>query len=166
MEGTYPLPEAQLDRFFFKIRIDRPNMEEMLEIVERTTGDSNHNPKMVSSKEQLKLLRDTVFKIPGASGIKQYAVRICEETHSRAEAQEWSGFVRYGSSPRGAQAMILAGKVFALMDGRLNLSCEDVRRAAVPSLRHRIILSFKGEAEGVSTEQIIQQILRTVPEME
>jgi len=166
MEGTYPLPEAQLDRFFFKVYIQRPNRKELLQIVDRTTGRDVYIPSSVSSSAELSELKELVLNIPAADEVKDYAVRICEATHGEEDNSPWSNYIRYGSSPRGAQAMVLAGKVFALLDGRFNLSFEDVRQACVPALRHRIILSFKGEAEGIRTEQIIDHILRTVPELE
>ncbi len=166
MEGTYPLPEAQLDRFFFKIRINRPSPEEVLSIIDRTTGPEHAEPRSAATVEQLREIRDTALLIPAAPEVKNYAVRICEASHPDGIEAEWSRYIRYGSSPRGAQALVLGGKVFAFLDGRLNLSFEDVRRASRPALRHRIILSFRGEAEGIETEGIIGHILKSVSELE
>lgn len=166
MEGTYPLPEAQLDRFFFKIIINRPSPGEVLQIIDRTTGYEQAEPHSTASIEQLREIRETVLRIPAAPEVKNYAVRICEASHPDGSEAEWVRYIRYGSSPRGAQALVLGGKVFAFLDGRLNLSFEDVRRASLPALRHRIILSFRGEAEGIETEGIIEYILQNVSELE
>jgi len=163
MEGTYPLPEAQLDRFLFKLRVAFPSAEELHAILDRTTAGEEAALKPVC-KDAGELLRWRAFlrQAPVAREVQDRAVRLVLATHpGNPEAGEKARrFVRYGSSPRGAQALILAGKVFALLDGRFHLSKADVEKAALPALRHRVILNFEGEAEGVATDEIIAEILQ------
>ncbi|MFW6362090.1 MAG: AAA family ATPase [Spirochaetota bacterium] len=163
MEGTYPLPEAQLDRFFFKIRISPPSETELLEILERTTVPAPYRAAPVASLENLHAIRRLIYQIPAADEVKEYAVRIISASHQTGEND--SPYIRYGASPRGAQTLLLAGKAFAFAEGRLNLGFEDIRRAALPALRHRLILTFRAEAEGVRPEALIAEILKSVPEL-
>ena len=166
MEGTYPLPEAQLDRFFFKLKVEYPEKNDLLEIVERTTaGELPALDTVVGSSEVLEF-QELVRSIPAARVVNEYAVRLVYGTHPDQETalDEIKRFVRYGSSPRGAQSLILAAKVYALLDGRYSASFEDVRKAAMPSLRHRLILSFEGEAEGIDPDQLVQTVLDKTPE--
>jgi len=166
MEGTYPLPEAQLDRFFFKLRVELPGNDELHAILDRTTGAVDPVVRPVLGRARLLELRDLVRQVPVARPIQDYAVRLVEATHpARSAVPSVRKLVRYGSSPRGAQAVILAAKIRALSDGRFAPSFEDVRRSAAPALRHRVLLNFEGEAEGVSTDAVLAEILGALPEV-
>jgi MoxR-like ATPase len=166
MEGTYPLPEAQLDRFLFKLKVGFPGREALHVILDRTTGQDIPQPKRVVSKERLLEMRELVRRVPVAREVQDYAVRVLQATHpEEAEATPMAKkFVRYGSSPRGAQALLLGAKIRALLQGRYAVAVDDIRRVAPPSLRHRIILNFEGEAEGVPTDTVVSEILDKVPE--
>ena len=166
MEGTYPLPEAQLDRFFFKLRVELPGNDELHAILDRTTGAVDPVVRPVLGRARLLELRDLVRQVPVARPIQDYAVRLVEATHpARSAVPSVRKLVRYGSSPRGAQAVILAAKIRALSDGRFAPSFEDVRRSAAPALRHRVLLNFEGEAKGVSTDAVLAEILGALPEV-
>jgi len=165
MEGTYPLPEAQLDRFLFKLRVELPSREELHAILERTTGVTDAGVRVVLTRERILEMRDLCRQVPVARPIQDYAVRLVEATHpARSSVADVKKLVRYGSSPRGAQAVILAAKIRALRAGRFAPSFEDVRRSAAPALRHRVLLNFEGEAEGVSTDALLEKILAALPE--
>jgi MoxR-like ATPase len=161
MEGTFPLPEAQLDRFFFKLNVTFPTADELLEIVDRTTAGHNTRPQAVVSGAEIVAMQALARQTPIAEHVATYAVRLLRATHpDQPEATAIvRKYVRYGGSPRGLQAMILAGKIQALLDGRFNVAFKDIRAAALPALRHRIILNFDGEAEGISPDAIITSIL-------
>lgn len=168
MEGTYPLPEAQMDRFFFKLVVPYPEPEEMHSILDRTTGEEipTLSPKLEGPEilEYQKMIR----AVPVSRKVQDYAVRITYATHPGRVMEKPSAFskyIRYGASPRGTQSLILAGKFFALLDGRGNVSFQDIMRASKPALRHRIILSFEGEAEGITTEEVISRVLEEVREV-
>jgi MoxR-like ATPase len=166
MEGTYPLPEAQLDRFFFKLRVGLPGNADLHAILDRTTGALDPVVRPVLGRERLLELRDLVRQVPVARPIQDYVVRLIEATHpDRSTAPRVRKLVRYGSSPRGAQAVILAAKIRALADGRFAPSFDDVRHVAAPALRHRVLLNFEGEAEGVSTDAVLGEILASLPEV-
>ncbi len=164
-EGTYPLPEAQLDRFFFKILVGYPTAAELTEVINRTTTSVTPGVNQILSRERLLELMRLVREVPVASHVKDYAVRLVLATHPKSDtaAPIANQYLRFGSSPRGAQTLILAGKVRALAQGRFNVSFEDIQAAALPALRHRLIPNFDAEAEGISTDQIIEQILKDVP---
>jgi len=164
-EGTYPLPEAQLDRFFFKILVGYPSGEELTEVLSRTTAGPSAKVERVLAREALLDLTKLVREVPVASHVKDYAVRLVLATHPGTEtaAPIASQYLRFGSSPRGGQTLLLAGKVRALMAGRFNVSYDDIQAAAPAALRHRLILNFEAEAEGITTDQIIGQILADVP---
>ena len=166
MEGTYPLPEAQLDRFFFKLVVDFPNREDLHTILDRTTSDDPPRPQAVMEKSRVLQLRDLVRKVPLARAVQDYAVRVLQATHPETkEATPTSKkYLRYGASPRGLQAIILASKIRALLQGRYAVAIDDIRAVAAPALRHRLILNFEGEAEGVKADAIIAEILRSTPE--
>lgn len=166
MDGTYPLPEAQLDRFFLKLQVSYPSFEDLSEIVDRTTQRQNPEPEPVLASEKIVEAQQFVRDVPIASHVRDYAVRLVLATHPEApQAPETvKQYVRYGSSPRGVQGLVLAGKVRALLDGRFNVSFDDIRSVAVPCLRHRLILNFEGEAEGVESADLIQEILQQAPE--
>ena len=166
MEGTYPLPEAQLDRFFFKLKVEYPGYDDLLSIVDRTTSGTLPLLEQVLSAPEIAEFQDLIRAVPASQPVMDYAVRLVYATHPGREkaVDEVNRFVRYGSSPRGAQSLILAAKVYALLDGRFNVGFEDIRRAALPSLRHRLILSFQGEAEGVDPDRVIERVLESTPE--
>ncbi|MGO9203708.1 MAG: AAA family ATPase [Limisphaerales bacterium] len=164
-EGTYPLPEAQLDRFFFKILVGYPSGEELTEVLTRTTAGERLSVQKILTGETLCQLIGLVREVPVASHVKDYAVRLVLATHPKTEtaAPIASQYLRFGSSPRGGQTLVLAGKVRALIQGRFNVSFDDIEAVAPPALRHRLILNFEAEAEGVTTEHIIAQVLKDVP---
>lgn len=162
MEGTYPLPEAQLDRFLFKLRVPFPRLEELREIADRTTGPEPPAARRVVDAATVRRLQAFARQVPVAAHVQEYAARLVLATHPEpAGAPETSRrLVRYGASPRGLQAMLRAGKVRALAQGRAHVATEDIRALAVPSLRHRILLNFEGEAEGIDPERIIEEAIR------
>jgi MoxR-like ATPase len=165
MEGTYPLPEAQLDRFLLKILVEFPDATDLVEIIDRTTGTNEPSVRHVVGREDLVEMLATARAVPIASHLVEYAVRLVTATHpNRPEAPESvRRYVRFGASPRGAQALVLAAKVASLLDGRLNVSDEDLRDVATPALRHRVILSYEAAADGVGTDQVLSQILAANP---
>jgi MoxR-like ATPase len=164
-EGTYPLPEAQLDRFFFKILVGYPTAEELTEVLSRTTTGARPDVERVLTREALLELMKLVREVPVASHVKDYAVRLVLATHPKTDTASpiASQYLRFGSSPRGGQTLLLAGKVRALTDGRFNVSFDDIEAVAASAMRHRLILNFEAEAEGITTDHIIGQILRDVP---
>ena len=164
-EGTYPLPEAQLDRFFFKILVGYPSAEELTEVLSRTTSGARVGVDKVLNRDALIELMNLVREVPVASHVKDYAVRIVLGTHPKTEtaAPIATQYLRFGSSPRGGQTLLLAGKVRALIQGRFNVSFDDIEAVAPAALRHRLILNFEAEAEGITTDHIIAQVLRDVP---
>jgi MoxR-like ATPase len=166
MEGTYPLPEAELDRFFFKLNVGYPTREQMNEIIRRTTSASSETVSRVADGRTLQAMQALGRQVPIASHVADYAVRIVMATHPDGEgAPDVTGrYVRYGASPRAAQAIVLAAKILALLNGRLNVSFEDVRRVAPPALRHRVLLNFEAESKSVTPDTLIRQILQSVPE--
>jgi MoxR-like ATPase len=164
-EGTYPLPEAQLDRFFFKLLVGYPTGEELTEVVTRTTEGAKAELKKVLHREAILELQQLVRQVPVASHVKDYAVRLVLATHPKTETAVAiaNQYLRFGSSPRGAQTLILAGKVRALTQGRFNVSFDDVAASAKLALRHRLILNFEAEAEAITTDHILDQIMKEVP---
>jgi MoxR-like ATPase len=164
MAGPYPLPEAQLDRFFFKLMVRFPKAAEIETILDRTTESIEPRAQPVFDGERILELARLARQIPIADDIRRYGISIVLATHpENALATEQSRrFVRYGSSPRGAQAMILAAKIRAILDHRYHVSREDLRAVAVPALRHRLILNFEGQAEGVQADAVIEDILENV----
>lgn len=166
-EGTYPLPEAQLDRFFFKLLVGYPTGPELAEVLNRTTETARADVNRILTREALIGLQQLVRQVPVASHVKDWAVRLVLATHPKTETGVpiANQFLRYGSSPRGAQTLILAGKVRALALGRFNVSLDDLEAVALPALRHRLILNFEAEAEGITTDHIIRQVLSEVPRL-
>ena len=164
-EGTYPLPEAQLDRFFFKLLVGYPSREELTEVLNRTTEGEKVTPEKVLAGEELLSLQKLVRQVPMATHVKDYAVRLVLATHPKTAtaAPITNQFLRFGSSPRAAQVLTLGAKVRALTQGRFNVSFEDVAAVALPALRHRLIPNFEAEAEGITTDQVIAQVLQDVP---
>jgi MoxR-like ATPase len=166
-EGTYPLPEAQLDRFLFKLIVLSSSREDLKEILNRTT--TGHKPKIepVMNKDEIIGSQRLVQRVVMAPHVQDYVVRLVMATHPGSEfATEMTNqYVRWGSSPRGAQAITLAAKVQALLDGRFNVSFADAKKIAPPALRHRMLLNFEGEAEGLSTDQVVHDILQKTPQV-
>jgi len=164
-EGTYPLPEAQLDRFFFKLHVGYSQRNELNEIINRTTA--GHDAKIDAVLDGPTILRyqQLVRQVVIAPHVQDYAVRLVLATHPQGELSTpmVNQFLRFGASPRAAQALVLAGKVKALLDGRGNVSIEDIRSIALPAMRHRCLLNFEGEAEGMTTDQVLQNIVETLP---
>src|ERR671931_1626471 len=163
MEGTYPLPEAQLDRFLFKLRVQYPAIEELNEIIDRTTQSRPISVDRVMSGAKVLAFRELIREVPVAAHVRNFASGIVMATHPQwADAPEVTRrFVRYGASPRGAQALILGAKVRALAEGRYNVSADDLKALVAPALRHRVILNFEGEAEGVDVDSLIAQIVES-----
>src|SRR5207248_8762993 len=161
MEGTYPLPEAQLDRFLLKILVRFPLAKDLLQIIDATVGTQTYRTKQVASGEQLSKLIETARAVPVATHIKEYAVRLLLATHPDQEdaPEKVRNYVRYGASPRGLQALITTSRVRALLESRYNVSVEDLQAVAFPALRHRIILNFDGLADGVTPEDLIKEII-------
>ena len=164
-EGTYPLPEAQLDRFFFKLLVGYPTAAELTEVITRTTEGVKPQVSKVLDGAALLDLQKLVREVPVASHVKDYAVRLVLATHPKTDtaAPVTNQYLRFGSSPRGALCLILAGKVRALTQGRFNVSFEDIHAVAAATMRHRLILNFEAEAEGITTDHIITQVLKDVP---
>lgn len=165
-EGTYPLPEAQLDRFFFKLIVRYSNRKEIAAILDRTTGGSEPEPEQVLTSAELADLQRTVRDILVAEHVRDYAVRIVLATHPDGEFADEAAkqYIRLGSSPRGAQSIVLAGKVRALVHGRFNVSFDDIKAAALPALRHRLLLNFEAQAEAISPDRVLTDILARVPQ--
>jgi len=168
MEGTYPLPEAQLDRFLFKLRVEFPSVADLVEIIDRTTAPSLPQARVVAPAVQILGMMRLAREVEVASHVKDYVARLVQATHpdSFAGASMARKYVRYGGSPRGVQALILSGKVRALITGRANVAFTDLRALALPALRHRLILNFEGEAEGIDPDAIVRNVLEETPELE
>jgi len=166
MEGTYPLPEAQLDRFFMKLKVDYPTAGNMSTILNRTTRLEEPHVTRVLDGPQILDMRTTVRSVPIARPIQDYAVRIMMATHPNTPLSNplATRYARCGSSPRGAQALVVGGKIRALLNNRVYVSCDDIRAVAYGALRHRLLLNFEGEAESADTDTIIKGILEATPE--
>jgi MoxR-like ATPase len=164
MEGTYPLPEAQLDRFFFKVNVPFPSSDELVEILGRTTGSEIPEVNRVVSGADIISMRDLARAVPIASHVSQYAARLIVSSHpdSPDAPPLVKKFVRYGSSPRGGQALILGAKVTALLAGRYNVAFEDLHAIAPAALRHRLLLNFEGLAEGINTDMVIAELIKVI----
>lgn len=164
MEGTYPLPEAQLDRFFFKIIVTFPTTAELVEIANRTTGARTPQIRKVANGDMINQMQALARTVPIASHVLAYAARLITATHpeSKEAPAITKQYIRYGASPRGMQALILASKIMALLDGRYNVAFADLKAAALPALRHRCVLNFEAQAEGVNPDEVVQGIIETV----
>ena len=160
MEGTYPLPEAQLDRFFVKLRVNLPRGEALHQILDRTTGEAQPRANRVLEGARLLELSALARQVPVARPVQDFIVRLVEATHPGNNSPDLvKKYVRYGASPRGAQACLLGAKVLALLDGRFAVSTDDLKKMAPLALRHRLILSFEGAAEGVDPDRVIAAII-------
>jgi MoxR-like ATPase len=167
MEGTYPLPEAQLDRFMLKLLVEFPTSSEMAAILDRTTELDEPRAQPVLDGERISKMRRLARQIPIADEVRQFAINMVLATHPDNDlAPEMvRRYVRYGASPRGAQAVILAAKIRAILDSRYNVAREDLQAAAGPALRHRMILNFQGQAESVKPDDVIENILESVGQL-
>ena len=166
MEGTYPLPEAQLDRFLLKALVPFPSAAELADIVERTTGAAPALVERVADAPTLSAMIDLTRQVPVASHLTKHAVDLVVATHpdGAGAPEPVRRYVRFGASPRGAQALVLAAKANALLDGRPSVAAADVRAMALPALRHRLLLGYEASADGVSTDDVIAAVLAAVPE--
>jgi MoxR-like ATPase len=164
MEGTYPLPEAQLDRFLFKLWVPFPAEEDLVRIMDRTTGAETPTVSKAASASEIVAMQRLARSVPIAPHVTAYAVSLLAATHPDQERAPSlvRQYVRYGASPRGAQALVLAGKIGALLDRRYNVSIDDIRSVALPALRHRVIRNFEGEAEGISSDAVVRAVLDSV----
>ena len=165
-EGTYPLPEAQLDRFIFLVKVDYPSLEEEEKILLSTTRGPEDKLKGILDAQTIKQYQKLVRQVPVSEHVANYAARLCRATRPQSDEspdfiRKW---VRYGCGPRGGQSLIMAAKAHVVLNGRFNVSCEDIRRFAPPVLRHRLILNFAAVSEGFDTDAVIQKLLVTVPE--
>jgi MoxR-like ATPase len=162
-EGTYPLPEAQLDRFLFKLMVGYPQEQDYAAILDRTTGSTTPQVQAVSNADEILALRQLVRAVPVPEHARSTAVRLVMATqpNSPYSTQRVDQFVLLGSSPRGAQALILAAKVTALREGRFAVAAEDVRQHALAALRHRVLINFGGQAQGITAEDLIRELLET-----
>jgi MoxR-like ATPase len=165
-EGTYPLPEAQLDRFLLKLIVGYSTREELSTILDRTTRGEKPKAEKVLDGETLIQLQALVREVIIAPHVQDYAIRLALGTHPHGPfaADVTNQYVRWGSSPRGAQTLVLAAKVRSLLDGRFNVSFEDLRRVYLPSLRHRVLLNFEAQAEGIDPDEVLLKVLDAVPE--
>ena len=161
LEGTYPLPEAQLDRFFFKLIVPFPNAAELAEIARRTTGSSSVELKPVAGRAELAAMRELSREVPVASNVMDLAVGLVMATHpNQPEApEEVRRYVRWGSSPRGLQALVLAARIRALLDGRFNVALEDLTAVAPSALRHRVFLNFEADAAGIGSDAVVEAVI-------
>jgi MoxR-like ATPase len=166
MEGTYPLPEAQLDRFFFKLIVPYPSADDLTEIVRRTTAPAPPGAQSVADGPTIRQMGLLSRQVPISSSVIDYVVRLTLATHPESDSPPdvVRRYVRYGVSPRGAQAIVLGSKIRALIEGRLNVSYEDVRAVAAPALRHRLILNFDAESSGVNADIVIADLIANIPE--
>ena len=165
MEGTYPLPEAQLDRFFSKLIVKFPTLNELETILDRTTEAKSPRAQPVLAGDRILAMSQLIRQIPIADDVRRYGLSLVLATHpDHATAPDVTKrYVRYGSSPRGAQSLILAAKILAILDGRYHVARDDIRAIALNVLRHRIILNFEGQAEGIQTDAVVEGILKSVP---
>ena len=163
LEGTYPLPEAQLDRFFFKLLVPFPSTEDLMEIARRTTGAEPRPLSRVADAEDIRAAQAVVREVPIAEHVLAYAARLVSATHpGRTQLEEVRKYVRYGASPRALQTMVIAGKARALLEGRYNVAFEDLTTVAKPALRHRIFLQFEAEAEKLAADHIVDLLVERI----
>jgi MoxR-like ATPase len=167
MEGTYPLPEAQLDRFFFKVLITEPGEDDLVAIVGATTGADKEQPEAVLDAETILAMRREVRAVSVAEPLVRHIARLVRATQPDAPeaAPAVRQYIRYGAGVRAAQSLVLAAKAWALLAGRTHVAFADLRRAFLPALRHRVVLNFEGEAAGVATDDVLVQVLDHVPQL-
>lgn len=165
MEGTYPLPEAQADRFLFKLRVPFPDRETLVEISKRTSGFGSAELNQILTAEELMSFQKTVAEVPVADHVTDYAAQVVLATHPEDAGQTDAvgRYVSYGASPRGMQALVRGARVICALDGRTAVAIEDIQRVALPALRHRVILNFQGEAESRDIDELVSEVIESVP---
>jgi MoxR-like ATPase len=165
MEGTYPLPEAQLDRFMFNVRIEYLSEEDEVAVVKMTTSPQDSDLQRLMSAEEIIEFQHLVRKVPAADSVARYAVNLVGASRPGPDAPDFvNRWVTWGGSLRASQFLVLAGKARAILYGRYNVSCDDIRAMAHPVLRHRILLNFQAESEKVDSDQVIKKLVESVPE--
>lgn len=167
MDGTYPLPEAQLDRFIFKVLVEFPTRAELNDVLGRTTDVYDAAPEKVMDGPQILAAQRLLREVVVAPHVRDYVSRLVLATHSdhSSAPSNVRKYVRYGASPRGAQALIIGGKIRAALDRRFNVAFEDIRNTVLPALRHRLLLNFEGEAEGLRVDRLLEEVVAAVPEL-
>ncbi|MBI4602554.1 MAG: MoxR family ATPase, partial [Planctomycetes bacterium] len=168
MDGTYPLPEAQLDRFFFKLLVGYPSRDELATVLERTVDRAPDERRALMNGPEIEEWKRLILQVVVAPHVRDFAVRLILATHPGGPyaVPATNKYIRYGSSPRGLQSVMLAAKIRALLDSRYNVSFADIRASVLPALRHRLILNFEAEAEGVTTDSVVAEALEKTPEVE
>ena len=165
LEGTYPLPEAQLDRFILLIKVDYPDLDEEQKILLSTTGADGERLKNMVDARSVTTYQDLVRRVPVSEHVANYAARLCRATRPQEDVPDFiQKYVRYGCGPRAGQSLLLSAKANVVLNGRFNVSCEDIRKYALPVMRHRVILNFAAASEGLDSDAIIKRLLETIPE--
>src|SRR5258707_8188518 len=166
MEGTYPLPEAQLDRFMFKVNVKFPTATELVAILGRTTGGDGGQAKQVADGQGILAMGSLARKVPIPTHVSDYVARLTIASHPDSEdaSESVRKFIRYGASPRAGQALIIGAKIYAMLEGRYNVSFDDVKAIAPAALRHRLLLNFEGQAEGITTDEVIADLIAKLPQ--
>jgi len=165
LEGTYPLPEAQLDRFILLIKVDYPDLDEEQKILLSTTGADGERLKSMVDARSVTMYQDLVRRVPVSEHVANYAARLCRATRPQGDVPDFiQKYVRYGCGPRAGQSLLLSAKANVVLNGRFNVSCEDIRKYALPVMRHRVILNFAAASEGLDSDAIIKRLLETIPE--
>ncbi len=165
LEGTYPLPEAQLDRFILLIKVDYPDLDEEQKILLSTTGADCERLKSMVDARSVTTYQDLVRRVPVSEHVANYAARLCRATRPQEDVPDFiQKYVRYGCGPRAGQSLLLSAKAHVVLNGRFNVSCEDIRKYALPVMRHRVILNFAAASEGLDSDAIIKRLLETIPE--
>lgn len=165
LEGTYPLPEAQLDRFILLIKVDYPDLAQEQKILQTTTGGDGQMLRSLVDAKSVLMYQDLVRRVPVSDHVANYAARLCRATRPLDDAPDFvTKYVRYGCGPRAGQSLLLSAKAHVVLGGRFNVSCEDVRRYALPVMRHRVILNFAAASEGLDSDAVIKKLLDAVPE--
>jgi MoxR-like ATPase len=165
LEGTYPLPEAQLDRFIVLIKVDYPDLAQEQKILQSTTSGDGEMLKSLLDAKSVLMYQDLVRRVPVSDHVANYAARLCRATRPRDDAPDFiTKYVRYGCGPRAGQSLLLSAKAHVVLNGRFNVSCEDIRRYALPVMRHRVILNFSAASEGLDSDAVIKKLLEVIPE--
>jgi MoxR-like ATPase len=165
LEGTYPLPEAQLDRFILLIKVDYPDLDEEQKILLSTTGSDGEALKSMVDARSVTMYQDLVRRVPVSEHVANYAARLCRATRPHGDAPDFiQKYVRYGCGPRAGQSLLLSAKAHVVLNGRFNVSCEDIRKYVLPVMRHRVILNFAAASEGLDSDAVIDRLLETISE--
>lgn len=164
MEGTYPLPEAQMDRFLFKLNVPFPSLDELTQIVTLTTGNTEDDLLKITKGEEILNMRKAAKNIPIAKPVLDYAMKLVLATHPESDyaPEKVKKYIRFGASPRGAQAIVSTARIRAVLEGRYNVAFEDIRYTALPSLRHRFFINFEGVSDGINTDYMIGEIINSL----